>query len=185
MQLQKLILSLISRNTSYKCQEVSFCMYQKRFSSAICMLAVLLLSSGSYYSLIGSSHMIYYMMLSAKSIFRMSIVMLIRYQWKLGLLFACLFIFFKCVLIQDSFLRKLMLKSCRTSSWRCKTPTSFPWSQLSHQLLSFLLCWTVDRLQKWSVQGELFSAAQRIYVSYVTLVIPWGELLSWQPAHQQ
>lgn len=54
MQLQKLILSLISRNTSYKCQEVSFCMYQKKFSSAICMLAVLLLSSGSYYPLTGS-----------------------------------------------------------------------------------------------------------------------------------
>lgn len=54
MQLQKLILSLISRNTSYKCQEVSFCMFQKKFSSAICMLGVLLLSSGSYYPLTGS-----------------------------------------------------------------------------------------------------------------------------------
>lgn len=54
MQLQKLILSLISRNTSYKCQEVSFCMYQKKFSSAIHMLAVLLLSSGSYSPLTGS-----------------------------------------------------------------------------------------------------------------------------------
>lgn len=70
------------------------------------------------------------------------------------------------MVIQDRFLRKLTLKSC---------PACFPLPQLSPPASLFPCVLDSGQALKVERTWRTFSAAQRIDVSRVTLVIPWGE----------
>lgn len=117
--------------------------------------------------------------------------MLMRDQWKPGLLFACLFLYFKLTIFVCDNSRQFIeeayaVKRAAGPEVRGIKPLPFPHC-FSCPLppASGFLCLGVEQ-RAGSERGaytENLSTAQRVDVSCAALVVPRGELLSWQPAH--